>query len=304
MRIQKKMSLKKQGLLKKLFLIAGFAAITTCSIPKTAKAFVPYIYEPNAKMLKNTSLGIGQTAAKLLQLGQYKEAKRLAALAVRINSKDDRLWSLLAEAQIRNGENKEAKRSLANAKQINPKEARIWFREADIELREKNITYAIQLLKEGLKIQPKNATAYFTLGNARIMESNYSLALNAFKQATKFKPDFWQALNNQGLILFEMGSTNQAISIWKQVLKLSQDAEPMLALASALNFLEPGSKEALELANKSLDQNPNYVSEWYQEEQLWGKRLREATTKLFKNSELDEAVTRAIANSESRKTKK
>ena len=73
-----------------------------------ANAFIPYIYEPNPIELKDTGLSIGKTAAQLLHFGQIKEANRLAKLAVKLNPKDARLWSILAETQVRKKLFKEA----------------------------------------------------------------------------------------------------------------------------------------------------------------------------------------------------
>ena len=75
--------------------------------------------EPKTKNLKETSISIGKIAAQLLQLRQYKEASRLAALAVRIQPNDDRLWSLLAESELRSNRLENASKAIARAKEIN-----------------------------------------------------------------------------------------------------------------------------------------------------------------------------------------
>ncbi len=72
----------------------------------------------------------------------------------------------------------------------------------------------------------------------------------------------------------------------------------MLALAAALNANEPKNTESIELAKQALMQNPNYVSEKYQKEQLWGFRLQKATKKLFSNPQLVSDIEKAVANSD------
>ena len=63
-----------------------------CLLPTPqAKALVPYVYLPTKEELNGSSIGIGRTAAQLLQLGQPREAAQLAALAVRLNPNDERL---------------------------------------------------------------------------------------------------------------------------------------------------------------------------------------------------------------------
>ena len=262
------------------------------------RALTPYVYTPSAQELEGAGVGIGRTAAQLLRLGQPEEAASLAALAVRLQPNDERLWSVLAEAQLRSDQLKAAAGSLAKAKALKPGKAGLWFAEASIALRDERPDDAISLLDEGLRLDPKNAGAYFDLGNARVMQSNLRQALKAFEQATTIKPSFWEALNNQALVLFEMGNTPEAIKRWRSVLSIKRNPEPMLALAAALNQQNPGDAESLELARKALAEDPNYVLPGHQENQLWGSKLRQATDVLLTTPSLRGVVERAEANAD------
>ena len=262
------------------------------------RALTPYVYTPSAQELEGAGVGIGRTAAQLLRLGQPEEAASLAALAVRLQPNDERLWSVLAEAQLRSDQLKAAAGSLAKAKALKPGKAGLWFAEASIALRDERPDDAISLLDEGLRLDPKNAGAYFDLGNARVMQSDLRQALKAFEQATTIKPSFWEALNNQALVLFEMGNTPEAIKRWRSVLSIKNNPEPMLALAAALNQQSPGDAESLELARQALAEDPNYVLPGHQENQLWGSKLRQATDVLLATPSLRGAVERAEANAD------
>jgi len=263
-----------------------------------ARSLTPYVYTPSAQELEGAGVGIGRTAAQLLRLGQPEEAARLAALAVRLQPNDERLWSVLAEAQLRSNQLKAAAGSLAKAKALKPGKAGLWFAEASIALRDERPDDAISLLDEGLRLDPDNAGAYFDLGNARVMQSNLRKALKAFEQATAIKPSFWEALNNQALVLFEMGNTAEAIKRWRSVLSINRNAEPMLALAAALNKQTPGDAESIELARNALAEDPNYVLPGHQENQLWGSKLRKATDVLLTQPILRGDVERAEANAD------
>jgi tetratricopeptide (TPR) repeat protein len=262
------------------------------------RALTPYVYTPSAQELEGAGVGIGRTAAQLLRLGQPEEAARLAALAVRLQPNDERLWSVLAEAQLRSDQLKAAAGSLAKAKALKPGKAGLWFAEASIALRDERPDDAVSLLDEGLRLDPDNAGAYFDLGNARVMQSDLRKALKAFEQATAIKPSFWEALNNQALVLFEMGNTPEAIKRWRSVLSIKRNAEPMLALAAALNKQTPGDEESIELARKALAEDPNYVLPGHQENQLWGSKLRKATDVLLTQPSLRGDVERAEANAD------
>ncbi len=262
-----------------------------------AQAFIPYVYEPNPKNLNNTGINIGKTAAQLLQIGQPKEAERLALIAVKLKPNDFRLWSVLAEAQLKLSQFEKAKKSLQKAKQLNPKQASLWFAEATLLLQEKKINEAISSINNGLILDPNNAGAYFQLGNAKVMQNKLKIAIKYFQKAATLRPNFWEALNNQGLMLFELNKHKEAINIWEKVLKIEKNAEPMLALAATIHLLEPKNISAIDLAIEALQKNPNYVSSKFQKEQLWGIKLRKATKKLFSKPALRSSVERALANS-------
>ena len=66
--------------------------------------------------------------AQLLRLGQPQEAARLAALAVRLQPNDERLWSVLAKRS--SAAISSAAGSLAKAKSLDPQNAGLWFAEA------------------------------------------------------------------------------------------------------------------------------------------------------------------------------
>ena len=94
---------------------------------KTVQAIVPYYYFPTIKNLQKQSSYIGNNAYQLLYFGQYKDSLNLAKLAVKINAKDEKLWLILAEAQIANKEYKNALSSLDKAEQINSNISEIYF---------------------------------------------------------------------------------------------------------------------------------------------------------------------------------
>ena len=91
------------------------------------RAIVPYYYFPTIKNIQKQSLYIGKNAYQLLSFGQYEDSLNLAKLAVKINPKDEKLWLILAEAQIANKKYKNAINSLNKAEQINSNNSEIYF---------------------------------------------------------------------------------------------------------------------------------------------------------------------------------
>ncbi|KGG13762.1 MULTISPECIES: tetratricopeptide repeat protein [Prochlorococcus] len=263
-----------------------------------SSAFTPTIYEPNVNELKRTGIKIGQIAAKFIRFGPTKEGTNLAKLAVALNPEEIELWMILAEGEMRRNNLEEALSSIQKAKSYNPKIASLWFAEASIALNQNKPENAIDAIKNGLKLEPNNSTAYFQLGNANLILKNHKSALDAFIEASKINPNFWQSINNQGLVLYELNKIDKAIAKWKEALSITNDAEPKLALAAALNKKDLGNIESIELVKEALSLNPNYVSYQHQKEQLWGDKLQEATEELFKNPKLEKTINEALANSD------
>lgn len=298
-------SLRRSGLSTALTILfapvlsgMALAAISLATSPEPSLALVPYVYVPRTQELEGAGLGIAQAASRLLSLGQARDAAKLASLTVQLLPQDPRGWLLLAEAQLRSNQLKAASMTLARAKQLEPRNAGIWFAEGALALRNNDPAKAAVLLQQGLQFDDRNAGAYFDLGNAQLLLGNPRAALGHFEQAAGLRPGFWEAINNQALVLFEQGDRNAAISRWRAALKIKPDAaEPNLALAAGLYVLgQQHQKEALELAGKALDDDPNYVLESYQKEQLWGPQLRGVTQKLLGLQQLKAAVERAHAN--------
>ena len=255
---------------------------------KKVQAIVPYYYFPTIKNLQKQSIYIGKNAYQLLYFGQYQDSLNLAKLAVKINPKDEKLWLILAEAQIANKKYKNALNSLNKAEQINSNISEIYFAKSNIYLKISQQTKAKSALKKGIKIEPNNHKAIFQLGNILLMEKNYLEAIKLFDKSIKIKPDFWQAINNQGLAYFEKNKVNLAIKLFESAISIQENAEPLLALASCLRNND--TKLAIQLAKKALANDPKYINYDYRKEQLWGEKLQASTEILLQNEQLKKDV--------------
>ena len=251
-------------------------------------SIVPYYYFPTIKNLQKESLAIGKSAYQLLYFGQYKQSLNLAKLAVKINTKDEKLWLILSEAQVANKLYKNALISLNKAQKINSKNTETYFAKSNIYIKISQLHNAKNALKTALKIESKNYKAIFQLGNIHLMEKNYSEAIKFFDKSVKIKPDFWQAINNKGLAYFEINNINLSKKLFEKAISIDENAEPLLGLASCLRIKD--IELALQLAKKALNKNPNYVNYDYRKEQLWGENLQTSTEILLQNDELQRDV--------------
>jgi len=252
------------------------------------RAIVPYYYLPTKNNLQKQSLYIGKNAYQLLYFGQYKDSLNLAKVAVKINSKEEKLWLILAEAQIANKKYKNALNSLNKAEQINSNISEIYFAKSNIYLKISQQKEAKSSLKKGIKIEPNNYKAIFQLGNISLMEKNYLEAIKLFDKSIKIKPDFWQAINNQGLAYFEKNNVKLSIKFFESAISIQENVEPLLGLASCIRVND--TKLAIQLAKKALAKDPKYVNYDYRKEQLWGEKLQTSTEILLQNEKLKEDV--------------
>jgi len=252
------------------------------------QSFVPYYYFPTIQNLQKESLSIGKNAYQLLYFGQYKQSLNLAKLAVNINKEEEKLFLILAEAQVANNLYKDALNSLDKAQKINSDLSEIYFAKSNIYLKISQKNDAKTALKTGLKIEPNNHRAIFQLGNIFLMEKNYLGAIKLFDKSIKIKPDFWQAINNQGLAYFERNNINLSIKLFESAISIEENAEPLLGLASCINIHD--NKLAIQLAKKALAKDPKYVNYDYRKEQLWGEKLQASTEILLQNEQLKDDV--------------
>jgi len=252
------------------------------------QALVPYYFFPTIKNLQKESLSIGKNAYQLLYFGQYEDSLNLAKLAVKINSKDEKLWQILSETQVANKLYRKALTSLNKAQDINPNISEIYFAKGNIYLKISQLQNAKKAFETGIKLEPENHRAIFQLGNILLMEKNYSAAIKLFDKSVAIKPDFWQAINNKGLAYFEKNNLNLSIKLFEEAISIEKNAEPLLGLASCLRIKD--IKLALQLAKKALNKNPNYVNYEYRKEQLWGGKLQSSTEMLLQRKELKEDV--------------
>jgi spermidine synthase len=83
---------------------------------------------------------------------------------------------------------------------------------------------ALELALEMLKIDNKSAMAWMIIVNAKEDEGDMKGALSAAKRAVEFAPDNPEAHFDLGFVLFNLGRFDQAISEYKHMLRLVEQA--------------------------------------------------------------------------------
>ena len=261
-------------------------------------AIVPYYNMPSREFLEQNSLIYANRAYQLLSIGRLNEGLQFAKLALSFDQNNEKLWAILAEAQMRNNLFKDALKSIHKGKSLNSEIADFYFVESSIYLQREKLRKARKTLENGLIIEPKNTFALFQLGNIFIMEKNYKEALKIFERAVKIKSDFWQVINNIGLVYYEINEKLFAEINFKKAISIERNGETLLALAVTLQNKD--YKKSIFLAKEALKLNPSFVSNEYREEQLWGDKIQEATQQLFAAQELKGDIDQAEEYMQSR----
>ena len=116
--------------------IICISLISFCFIKvEKVDSLVPYYYFPTIKNLQRESESIGKNAYQLLYFGHYEQSLNLAKLAVKINKKDEKLWMILAEAQIANNLYEQAINSLNEAQNLDSNISEIYFAKSNVFLK-------------------------------------------------------------------------------------------------------------------------------------------------------------------------
>ena len=101
-----------------------------------------------------------------------------------------------------------------------------------------------------------------------------------------------------GFSLYELNKFKEAKSKFQLALEISNNAEPMLALAIILFTSDNNSIESIRLAKNALKSNPKYILTDYQVKQLWGKKLQKGAKRLFKSKKMKNVVREAKEKSQ------
>ncbi len=253
-----------------------------------ATAIVPYYYMPSGQVLGKNSSIFADRAYYLLSIGRLDEGLQLAKLALSFDQSNEKLWAILAEAQIRNNLFKDALETIKKGKSLNSENSDFYFVESSIYLQSKKLKKARKTLESGLKIDPKNTFALFQLGNIFLMEKNYKEALKIFERTVKIKSNFWEVINNIGLAYYELDEKYSAEINFNRAISINRNGETLLALAVTLQNKDP--EQSILLSKEALKLNPSFVSLEYREEQLWGEKIQKATQQLFKSQELENDI--------------
>jgi protein O-GlcNAc transferase len=90
---------------------------------------------------------------------------------------------------------------------------------------------AVGFYRRSLACQPKQADVWYAAGCAEISRKEFASAIECFRNALELNPAWPQAKHNLGRALFELGQTEEAMALFREVAASPLSELPMRAMA-------------------------------------------------------------------------
>ncbi|NIM50614.1 MAG: tetratricopeptide repeat protein [Gemmatimonadales bacterium] len=240
------------------------------------------------------------------EVGRYRDAEHTARRFVERNSRSPELWTLLGEVLLRQGRRDEAERAFANAVRGGASDslaarlnlAILRYERGDVAEAMREFDAFIDVYNQTPRLNSDELTAVATA--VRYLGVNdpqlYRDALRAYDEAVSAAPHDFEPQLLIGELFLEKYSGTEALETFDSILaKNPNHPRALLGLARTRRFA--GSPEALQLARRSIEINPNlvparvFLATLYIELEDYGKAAREVGRAL----EVDSTTLQALS---------
>ncbi len=186
-----------------------------------AQALIPRTLRLNVGNMEEQAVGLAQQAEFLMQVGRGDRALPVAQLAVQLAPRNFLTHAVLGGVLLRQEKYTDAITSLKKADSLKPDQPQVLFLLGSAHLRNKQYQESITLLLRGLSLEKEKPSpnALFDLGNAYFLTRRYDDALTRYRQLLAIDAKFWAATNNIGLVEYERGNIDTAITQWESAIK-------------------------------------------------------------------------------------
>lgn len=303
-----------------LYTLRGFAYFRLEDISKARADFTRVIQiQP-----ENALAYLGRAIVTLELSGDIQGAKADLEKAIEFNPDLAEAYFYRGSIRLSSGENEPAMEDFNQAIKLNNRYAKAYVLRGWAGIYSNNYRGAIADFNQALKIDSNLPGAYAGRGLVRAVLEEYQEARNNCEQAIEFQSNlpeaylclgfvfhkqkdypnaiekYNQALEsedfvlaiiattNLGLIEYELGNKDKAVSYWQEVLEVNQAiAEPILAIAVTL-YTEGEEEKGLTIAREAFNLDNQLRDLEYLRENLWGERLLEDTKKILSDNRLTE----------------
>jgi tetratricopeptide (TPR) repeat protein len=277
-----------------LSLIALAGWLLPANIARSQVA-APYLPPINNRQLERDAMIFLEEARQLAQIPQQLPLAILRAkLATQLAPQNPDSWSILGGLYLMDNQAEASIKSLEKARVLAPREPAVWFRLGSAFFQTKQYDKSIQSLQAGLKLKPNVPSALFDLGNAYLMSKQVPQAIEVYEKAYSQDADFWFPLNNIGIIRYDEGNIDESIRLWRACIAVdSKEAEPKMALATALYVRKGDKAQGIKLASDAVKLNLRYSETQFMRENLWGEKLIADASKVLEDPQVKAAILKA-----------
>ncbi|MGK7949640.1 MAG: tetratricopeptide repeat protein [Xenococcaceae cyanobacterium] len=215
----------------------------------------------------------------------YQQAIENFNQAIQLNPQYAEAYYSRGEVYLDQGNYQQAIENLDQVIHLNPQHDYAYFNRGIAYYKIQNDQKAIADFTQVIKIKPDSADAYVQLGIVYHKQKNFNAALSNYKQGLLAKEarDFGNIIlanRNIGLIKYEIGSIDEAIQKWQEVMVMALCSESQLALAVAF-YVKGEQEKAFQMAEAVLKFDKRFADLEFLKKALWGERLLADAEKLF-----------------------
>jgi tetratricopeptide (TPR) repeat protein len=169
--------------------------------------------------------GRNQSAARLLDQGQVKEAHMLLEQIVRDYPDSEQGWLLLGKTRLQLHLGAEAEKALRKAEKLAPESPDVQCHLGVALLQQDQHQAARTHLSKAIELKPDYAEAYYCLARCLVKAGDRPAAIEALRSAVRHKPQFGDAHLFLGELLVQAGDYTEALTPLQDALRLKPNDE-------------------------------------------------------------------------------
>ena len=192
--------------------------------------------------------------------GQFAEAERLAADALRLSPGDPRAHLLLGVLAGKMGRDADAIDHLDRVIQREPASFEALFWLSILHRRKGGQEEAMKFARRAVEVRPGDAYGLNNLGLCYLEQVQPQDAVEAFRQAALIRPDMAQIQHNLGTSLYMLGRDFDAAKAFDRALAINPRADDSMLSLGQVMLSQTNPSAAAECARRALAMKPNNPS--------------------------------------------
>ncbi len=192
-----------------------------------------------------------------LNKGAFEDARKNLEKAVELDSHNADAWNNLGVAVGQNGDYDSARRNFQTALDLQPAHLLAIQNMVKLDRFQGRVDDAESLLKRAIAAEPSQAEFHRALAMLYDEQKELDLAKSEFEEGVRLDPQNAEMLNGLGVILMQMGASNQAMEYFRKCKEIAPDFDRPYLNMAALYLKADRIKEAHDLLSEYLAKVPD-----------------------------------------------